>query len=135
MIRCSPEPVGATNNAHEGAHGYMAQGKPTKSTPSQNGKSPLDAALLSNPWGDDGHERRSGERAGQVVAAVAGDWVETIRAVVTAGMGLTVSGTRDGGAVCVALLRDGTAAKKYAGDPEELSELLARLRDYLGSLD
>lgn len=113
----------------------MAQGKPTKSTPSQNGRSPLDAAALSNPWGDDGQQRRSGERAGQLVAAVESDWVATIRAVVTAGMGLTVSGTRDGGAVCVALLRDGAAAKKYAGDPDELAELLAKLRDYLGSLD
>jgi hypothetical protein len=57
-----------------------------------------------------------------------------LAAVVLAGAGITVSGTTDGGAVAITLLRDGKLEKKYAGSAEDLEELLAAVHDYATSL-
>ena len=111
----------------------MAQGQRSTRTPKSLGKVSMETALLADPWAEPGDDPTRGARAGSIVGTVGDAWVGTLRAVVTAGYGLTVSGTRDGGAVCIALLRDGEALKKYASDPDELGVLLERLRDHLSA--
>lgn len=62
--------------------------------------------------------------SGQVPAILA----SAVSAVTANGEGFTLSRTRDGGAVCVAVLSDGVVSKWYAATPDELCELLEELR-------
>ena len=84
----------------------------------------------TNTWGASVEGAGRSGRAGSLVNGAAEHWVGTLAAVVAAGWGVTVSGTRDGGAVCICLLVDGQPTKKYAGTPEDLETLLGELHDY-----
>jgi len=53
---------------------------------------------------------------------------DAVDAVTASGDGITFSRTRDGGALCVAVLTGGLVRKWYCTDAEELLELLEALK-------
>jgi hypothetical protein len=57
-------------------------------------------------------------------------WAKTLALVVRSGAGITISGTRDGGALSLTLLNDGLPAKRYASNRDELTRMLDTLEDY-----
>jgi hypothetical protein len=72
-----------------------------------------------------GHANATGT---DVINGVPGDTLRrAVSAVTTDGDGLTFSRTRDGGAVCVAVLSDGFPHKWYAATTEELQDILEGL--------
>lgn len=73
---------------------------------------------------------RSRSQRASIVAASAGEtWGNVLSLVVAAGWGITISGTRDGGALSLSLLQDGEPIKQYATDSQELGALLQDLKD------
>jgi hypothetical protein len=54
----------------------------------------------------------------------------TIQKVLAYGNAITLGLTRDGGACCVTWHRDGAGTKAYAGDADELADILADIADW-----
>jgi hypothetical protein len=81
-------------------------------------------------WGVDESDTPSAERASTLASDAGERWGRALAIVVRSGAGITISGTRDGGALSLTLLNDGIPAKRYAATGEELGRLLDTLEDY-----
>jgi len=81
-------------------------------------------------WGTDLGDDQDASRAGVLAETAGARWSKTLGLVVRSGAGLTISGTRDGGALSLTLLNDGLPAKRYATTADELARMLDTLDDY-----
>lgn len=98
-----------------------------------NGRPPAFPAKRVDPWGDGASAGGPRERAAAIVGSGGARWCELLQAVVSAGYGLTVSATSDGGAVSLALLVDGQPHKRYANEPDALAGLMEVLLERLSA--
>lgn len=88
-------------------------------------------ALGGLGWGDVPTEPSGASRVSALVEGAESEWVGILGLVVESGYGLTISATRDGGALSLSLLTDTGPLKRYASHPDELAQLLGGLRTYL----
>ncbi len=82
-------------------------------------------------WGTGPDDGGRSNRASGLASQAGEKWGGIISLVVGTGCGVTISGTRDGGALSITLLSDGVPIKRYASDFEELSTLLEALQDHI----
>lgn len=82
-------------------------------------------------WGTAPPQENGSSRVRMLIDQVGTDWADLLALVADCGYGLTVSATRDGGALSLSLLTDTGPQKRYAGHPDELVELITALRAYL----
>lgn len=87
-----------------------------------------------NLWGGDAPVDRGGGRASALARHPGERWANLLSIVVGTGLGITISGTRDGGALALTLFTADGPSKRYAANPEELDALLDALQDYCGDL-
>lgn len=85
-------------------------------------------------WGEPAPSDSGASRTRMLIEGAETHWTDLLALVTECGYGLTVSATRDGGAVSLSLLTDGGPQKRYAGHPDELESLLTQLRSYLSQI-
>jgi hypothetical protein len=88
----------------------------------------------SNAWGVSPTDRPSSERASLLIEGAADKWAAVLSLVVRAQLGITLSATRDGGALSITLLSEDGPQKRYCATPEELDAALGALTDHLTAL-
>lgn len=82
-------------------------------------------------WSDVPTDGSGASHVRTLVEGVGAEWVDVLTLVVESGYGLTISATRDGGALALSLLTEQGPLKRYAGHPDEVAQLIRGLRTHL----
>lgn len=103
-------------------------------TPSQRRTDKATEAIpLPDFWGAGPTSGGGNNRASELVVAASEKWVPVLSLVVATGVGLTISSTRDGGAVALSLLTDSGPVKRYCAHADELEQALDALHAHLAA--
>jgi hypothetical protein len=71
-----------------------------------------------------------GDRAHKLLATARDDLADTVLLCVASGVGFLISPTSDGGALSITVYAGEKRERDYAGNPDDLAQLLEAVRDF-----